>query len=130
MVAAEATNAFIVVTGYPYLFEQPFDCPPPAVPPQSPEDIMERINCATAALNSTIEQAVLSAEASGINIVYVDVTAEFAGHGIGGSEVPFINPPGTGIDAFHPTAAGYVAYAEAISAALPSAWLVDKKQSA
>ena len=58
----------------------------------------------------------------GVNIVYVDVTAAFAGHGIGGTGVPFINPPGTGIEAFHPTAAGYVAYAAAISAALPSSW--------
>ena len=71
-----------------------------------------------------IEKAVTDA---GINIEYVDVTKAFAGHGIGCQQlqplactVPFINPPGTGINAFHPTAAGYVAYAEAISAVLPS----------
>jgi lysophospholipase L1-like esterase len=98
-VADEAPNALIVVTGYPYLFEQPVVCPPP-----STTDIMGQINCATAALNSTIEQAVLAAQTSGINIVYVDVTEEFAGHGIG-SEEPFINSVGEG--AYHPNAAGY-----------------------
>jgi hypothetical protein len=79
---------------------------------------MGQINCATAALNSTIEQAVLAAQTSGINIVYVDVTEEFAGHGIG-SEEPFINSVGEG--AYHPNAAGYRAYAKAIFAAVRSA---------
>jgi hypothetical protein len=50
-----------------------------------------------------------------VNIVYVDVTAQFAQHGIG-SPVPFINA--TGPDAFHPNAAGYRAYADAIFDAL------------
>jgi hypothetical protein len=44
--------------------------------------------------------------------VYVDVTKEFAGHGIG-SEEPFINAEGIG--AYHPNAAGYRAYAKATS---------------
>jgi lysophospholipase L1-like esterase len=128
MVAAEAPNALIVVTGYPYLFDQPFnpsDCPLPTTtpppPPSSPEEIMELVNCATFALNSTIYQAVLEAKRSGIHIEYVDVTGAFSGHGIG-SAVPFINPPQAGLPAaFHPNAAGYVAYAEAISEVLQSA---------
>jgi len=134
MVAAEAPNALIVGTGYPYLFDQPFnpsDCPTPSTipppPPSSPEEIMELVNCATFALNSTIYQAVLGAKRSGINIEYVDVTAAFSRHGIG-SEDPYINDEGIG--AYHPNAAGYVAYAKAISAQLPSAWLDKKKQSA
>jgi lysophospholipase L1-like esterase len=45
----------------------------------------------------------------------VDVTAAFAGHGIGSPD-PWINA--TGPDAFHPTAAGYTAYTAAIRAAL------------
>jgi lysophospholipase L1-like esterase len=109
-VADAAPNALIVVTGYPRLFDH-----------VQGDDLKTQINRATAALNLTIKTAVESARNSGVNIFYVDVTEAFAGHGIDcGCPVPFINPPGTGINAFHPTAAGYVAYAEAISAVLPS----------
>ncbi len=109
-VADAAPNALIVVTGYPLLFDH-----------VQGDDLKTQINRATAALNLTIKTAVESARNSGVNIFYVDVTEAFAGHGIDcGCPVPFINPPGTGINAFHPTAAGYVAYAEAISAVLPS----------
>ena len=59
--------------------------------------------------------------------MYVDVTAEFAGHGIG-SKKPFINSDGVG--AYHPNAAGYRAYAKAIFAAIRTAWLDDNKQVA
>jgi lysophospholipase L1-like esterase len=114
-VAAAAPNALIVVTGYPFLFEP--------VPPDLA--IKTQINAATTLLNCAIEKAVTDARAAGIKIVYVDVTDDFAGHGIGGSGVPFINPPpplGTQTEAFHPTAAGYIAYAAAISAAIPSSW--------
>ena len=122
-VADAAPKALIVVTGYPYLFEPPAEGDPNAT-------IINAVNSATAALNCTIQKAVSDARAAGLNIVYVDVTEEFAGHGIGGSGVPFINAPETEIGAFHPTIAGYAAYAEAISAALPSVWLDDNKQAA
>ena len=56
---------------------------------------------------------------TGANIIYVDVTEQFEGHGIGSSDDPFINA--TGADAFHPNAAGYRAYAKAISAAIRDA---------
>ena len=59
--------------------------------------------------------------------MYVDVTEEFAGHGIG-SKGPFIHADGE--DAYHPTAAGYRAYAKAIFAAIRSAGLGDNKQVA
>ena len=119
-VADTAPNALIVVTGYPLLFDH-----------VQGDDLKAQINRATAALNLTIKTAVESARNSGVNIVYVDVTEAFAGHGIDcGCPVPFINPPGTGINAFHPTAAGYVAYAEAISAVLPSSWGANQKQVA
>jgi lysophospholipase L1-like esterase len=119
-VAETAPNALIVVTGYPFLFE--------LVDPNLA--LKTQINNATAALNCTIQKAVAEAEAAGINIVYVDVTEAFDGHGIDGSEEPFINPAGTGINAFHPTAAGYVAYAAAISGALPSSWGANQQQVA
>jgi len=124
-VADAAPNALIVVTGYPLLFELIEGDPALALKTQ--------INNATAALNLTIETAVESAQNSGVNIVYVDVTAAFDGHGIGGSGVPFINPPppvGTAREAFHPTAAGYVAYAEVISAALPRSWRANQERVA
>jgi lysophospholipase L1-like esterase len=119
-VAGAAPNALIVVTGYPYLFEPPAEGDPNA-------DIINAVNSATAALNCTIQQAVADAQAAGIDIVYVDVTAEFAGHGIG-SKKPFINSDGLG--AYHPNAAGYRAYAKAIFTAVRSAWLDGNEQVA
>ena len=106
----QAPNALIVVTGYPYLFE--------IVPGDPAAAIKAQINNASHALNATIQQAVAAAQAAGINIVYVDVTEEFARHGIG-SEEPFINAEGP--DAYHPNAAGYRAYTKAIFAAIQSA---------
>jgi lysophospholipase L1-like esterase len=123
-VAAAAPNALIVATGYPLLFE---------LVQGDPDLILKaQINDATTRLNCAIESAVDNAQDADINIVYVDVTEAFAGHGIG-SEEPFINPPpplGTATEAFHPTASGYVAYAEAISAVLPSSWGANQKQVA
>jgi lysophospholipase L1-like esterase len=128
-VADEAPNALIVVTGYPYLFGLPTPGCDQTV------DVICAINNATTALNVTIQQAV-EAQPDRVNIVYVDVTAAFAGHGIG-SEEPFIHdrltdddPPRPDPDAFHPNAAGYRAYAKAIFAAIRGAWLDDKKHAA
>ena len=53
--------------------------------------------------------------AAGVEISYVDVTAGFAGHGIG-SERPFLHA--TGPEALHPTARGYRVYAKALTRAL------------
>jgi lysophospholipase L1-like esterase len=110
-VAHAAPNALIVVTGYPLLFELVQGDPDLALKTQ--------INNATAALNLTIKTAVESAHESGVNIVYVDVTERFEGHGIGSADDPFINSPSVGLpEAFHPNAAGYRAYAKAISTAI------------
>jgi lysophospholipase L1-like esterase len=108
-VAEAAPKARIVVTGYPHLFE-----------PVDP--LFKAINAAIDQLNTTIEQAVSVANDADINIRYVDVTEAFAGHGIGADpQVPlFIFPPGP--EAYHPTPAGYDAYADAIAAALPGGW--------
>jgi lysophospholipase L1-like esterase len=116
-VAVAAPKARIVVTGYPHLFE-----------PVDP--LFTAINVAIDQLNSTIEQAVSVANDADVNIHYVDVTEEFAGHGIGADpeEELFIFPAGP--EAFHPTPAGYDAYADAIAAALPGGWLDKQKQSA
>jgi lysophospholipase L1-like esterase len=109
-VAAAAPDALIVVTGYPYLFE-----------PDPNNPIITAFNAATAALNTTIEAAVNAAHdpPRGLYVVYVDVTEQFEGHGIGTLDDPFINGPSAGFpEAFHPNAAGYRAYAKAISAAI------------
>jgi lysophospholipase L1-like esterase len=119
-VAKEAPRARIVVTGYPHLFE-----------PVNP--LFIAINAAIDQLNSTIEQAVSDANDADVNIHYVDVTEEFE-HGIVDpnsctDSSAFIHsllicdPPGRDTEAFHPTAAGYRAYADAISVALPGGWL-------
>jgi lysophospholipase L1-like esterase len=117
-VAGAAPRARIVVTGYPHLFE-PVNF------------LFTQINDAIDQLNSTIEQAVSVANDADVNIHYVDVVAEFAGHGI----VTPITDPSAFIhslflingqpdpQAFHPTPAGYRAYADAISVALPGGWL-------
>ena len=109
-VAKKAPNALIVVTGYPYLFE-----------PDPNNPIITAFNAATAALNTTIETAVKATHND--NIIYVDVTEQFEGHGIGSSDDPFINAPGPtrSPEDFHPNAAGYRAYAKAISAAIRDA---------
>jgi lysophospholipase L1-like esterase len=96
-----APNALIVVTGYPYLFE-----------PDPNNPIITAFNKATAALNKTIKDAVKDTDND--NIVYVDVTKR--------SDEPFTNGPAAGVpEAFHPNAAGYRAYARAISAAIRDA---------
>jgi lysophospholipase L1-like esterase len=108
-VASAAPKARIVVTGYPHLFE-----------PVNP--LLAALNNATDQLNTTIAEAVdAAAQATGADIAYVDVTqphvtGTFEHHGIFGSEELFIND--SGLDVFHPNAAGYVAYADAISAEL------------
>jgi lysophospholipase L1-like esterase len=110
-----APNALIVVTGHPLLFELVQGDPDLALKTQ--------INNAAAALNLTIKTAVESAQNSGVNIVYVDVTKQFEGHGIGSTDDPYINAPGEipSQEDFHPNAAGYRAYAKAISAAIRNA---------
>jgi lysophospholipase L1-like esterase len=121
-VAEAAPNALIVATGYPLLFDDP--------------DLLEtQINDATTRLNCAIDKAVADAQTAGINIVYVDVTKAFDDHGIGGSKELFINPPPPPptpipINALHPTTAGYVAYAAAISAALPNSWGANQEHVA
>jgi lysophospholipase L1-like esterase len=100
-IAAAAPNARTTVTGYPYLFDP------------SADPTIAAINQATAFLNRTIQGAVFQAQLlrPTVGIHYVDVSGAFLGHGLGGAD-PWINFSGP--DAFHPTVAGYQAYAEAV----------------
>ncbi|WP_166790876.1 SGNH/GDSL hydrolase family protein [Cryobacterium mannosilyticum] len=104
-VAVAAPNARVVVTGYPLLF----------APSANP--LISQVNGATVVLNQTIQGVVAQAQAARPNasIGYVDVSAAFAGHAIGDAD-SWVNFAGQ--DAFHPTPAGYQAYAAAIRAVL------------
>jgi lysophospholipase L1-like esterase len=124
-VAKAAPGARIVVTGYPQLFEPPTASTDPAT-----AKIITAINDATTKLNCVIERAVAESQATYANIYYVDVTKEFAKHGIGCKCTdPFINAPPSG-EAFHPTPAGYQAYADAIKTKLPNGWLLSTEVTA
>ena len=117
-VAEAAPNALIVVTGYPLLFEIVPEDPAAAIKVQINNAITPQQHHPASCRNC---------RGRCVNIVYVDVTAEFAGHGIG-SKKPFINS--NGADAYHPNVAGYRTYAKAIFAAIRSAWLDDNMQVA
>jgi lysophospholipase L1-like esterase len=99
-VRASAPKATVVVTGYPLLLD-------PSIPQAS------FVNNGVIALNLVIAAAT---QASGPGFTYVDVVDEFAGHGIGSAD-PWIIPPPL-LEAFHPNATGYGAYATAIRTAL------------
>jgi len=111
-VAAAAPNARVVVTGYPLLFA-------PSTDPQL-GPLIAQINGATVLLNRTIQMVVEQVTVPpNANIEYVDVSAAFEGHAIGNQD-SWVNSPQIplNVDAFHPTPAGYRAYAAAIQAAL------------
>ena len=95
-----APKATIAVTGYPLLLDS-------SVPQAG------FVNAGIVALNGAIANAVGLA---GDGFVYVDVVNAFAGHGIGSLDPWILAPPD--LFAFHPTAEGYTAYADAIRAAL------------
>lgn len=99
-IRASAPKATVVVTGYPLLLD-------PSIP-QS-----EFVNAGVLALNATISGAV---DAAGPGFEYVDVVDAFVDHGIGSLDPWIIAPPS--LEAFHPTPAGYLAYANAIRDAL------------
>jgi lysophospholipase L1-like esterase len=105
-IAEAAPNARIVVTGYPLLFELPATSNPEFATTAA-------VNTATAALNADAESAVVRQQERGVKIWYVPVS--FANHEVGSSK-PWVNTKGPA--AYHPTAAGYRAYARAFEAAL------------
>ena len=109
-----------MVTGYPHLFD-----PAPGDPRAA---IIASVNEATDELNAVIEQAVTATKDADVNIRYVDVTAEFAGHGIFSPDA-FINGLRSEA-AFHPNADGSAVYADAICASLPRGWVDNSSGSA
>lgn len=135
-VAGAAPDARIVVTGYPILFESAAGASGDFNP-----EIINAFNEATALLNETIERSVAAANDADLDIYYVDVTDEFARHGIvslitdtdTNDPIAFIHSVYTDVVGgtldparFHPNDKGYSAYADAISAALPRGWVKNK----
>lgn len=109
-VQAAAPNAKIVVTGYPYLFD-PYNVNP--ADPMAP--FILQATLLADGLNASIAGAALATDTDTTEVLYVDVTTAFAGHGIN-SQVPWINgaiPDSP--DSFHPNAMGYEAYYTALS---------------
>jgi lysophospholipase L1-like esterase len=117
-VRADAPNARIVVTGYPNLFEGPGTG-------DDSEFLISTLRGATESLNEDIEAAVVAERRSGSDITFADVTEAFAGHGIGSPE-QWIQSSGP--DMFHPKATGYIAYADAIRAALACEQPADRRE--
>jgi lysophospholipase L1-like esterase len=122
--ADAAPRALIVVTGYPHLLEERT--------PLFDQTLIDAVNGATDELNGTIQEAVHDADPTGKKIVYVGVTDEFAGHGIGSTNsfINFFPDDLTSQENFHPNADGYRLYAHAILAELRGKLLDEPAQLA
>jgi lysophospholipase L1-like esterase len=95
-IRAQAPNATIVALGYPHLFSPEF-----GDQPYITDEAAELFNKGTDTLNEVIEKAAKQVRGT----VYVDVTDEFEGHGIG-SPASWIHLPGSDAS-FHPNETGY-----------------------
>lgn len=146
-IQAQAPDAHVYVTGYPLLFqaEQTLDNSGVCVvgwwtgsEPLAPLPVWEAqtdaIDLATMGLNGAINTATTIADPTHEDVTYVDVTDEFAGHGLCGTLVSGQPNPATYIDPIyatmtpagpvvdisnaplHPTAEGQQAYAAAVLA--------------
>lgn len=105
-VAGAAPHARVVVTGYPRLFSPEHGAYLGASPAEQ-----RALNGAADALDETIAAA---AERAGFE--FVDVRAQFRGHGANAPRAWILGATDPG--AFHPTAEGYRAYTAAVHAAL------------
>ncbi len=120
-VRAQAPGATVYVTGYPALFQ----------PSRDPDTLS--LTCAglpgfDATQLAAFDQAIgglnqaIAGGAAATGATYVDVTDEFAGHGLCSGPGSYINPPmptatGYAEASLHPNAAGQAAYAEALAEA-------------
>lgn len=101
-----APHAEVVVTGYPRLFSPEYG----AFVAMSPAE-QEVLNEGADLLNS-----VIAGVADQHGFTFVDVTKRFVGHGVNAADPWVLGPLDPG--AFHPDAAGYAAYTEAVTAAI------------
>ncbi|MFB9309153.1 lysophospholipase L1-like esterase [Agromyces hippuratus] len=108
-IATRSPGAEVLVTGYAIPFQ-------PGLLP-----LTDQVNALAGAMNSLIRAGVAGAAASGIDAGYVDVTALFAGHGVGSGASWLGENPADPITFLHPNAAGYSAYRDALltASALP-----------
>ena len=106
LVADAAPNARVVVTGYPRLFS-----PEAGAYLGASAAEQEVLNDGADQLNAVIRTA---AERHGFD--FVDVTERFVGHGVNAADPWILGAADPG--AFHPTLAGYEAYAAAVTAAI------------
>lgn len=105
-VAQAAPNARIIVTGYPELYRLP--------PSSSPKfATLGLIASATVSLNGMLAKAAEDEHKAGVNVKFVSI--DFTGHRLG-SDDPWLHA--SGVTAYHPTQAGYGAYARAIASVL------------
>jgi lysophospholipase L1-like esterase len=128
-VARRAPDAEILVTGYPRLLGSR-----PSPQGHRASDVLplfvsdadaEWLDTQSEALDAALASGVQRARAGGVNARYVDVSAEFDGHGLSDRQAPWVNgvvlaslgslvPDSS---SFHLTAEGSAAYAAALSAA-------------
>lgn len=124
----QAPNATVYVTGYPLLFqpqltlqERKLVLTCAAFDLTAAKDLAA-VDALTAALNSAIGITAKAVDAKkGYDVVYVDVAAKFAGHGVCQGSKSWINHPLTSDGTFsaialHPNDAGQQGYAAAIKA--------------
>jgi len=106
---SRAPNATIVVTGYPVPFAPTYAAAVPAA---------AAVNQGSMALNAQLAGAVQAMAMSGADVVFAPVS--FGEHAVGGTETPWLGVDITDQVGFlHPTAEGYVAYRDAVLAAMP-----------
>ncbi|MBC2932475.1 SGNH/GDSL hydrolase family protein [Nocardioides sp. zg-1228] len=105
-IEAAAPGARVIVTGYPRLFSPEHGAYLGASPAEQ-----EALNEGADLLHSVIAAA---ARRHGFDVV--DVRSHFVGHGVNAPDPWILGPADPG--AFHPTLAGYEAYAGAVTAAI------------
>ena len=105
-IAAAAPDARVIVTGYPRLFSPEHGAYLGASPAEQ-----QALNDGADLLNAVVAAA---AERAGAD--FVDVTSRFEGHGVNAPEPWVLGATDPG--AFHPNAAGYDAYAAAVTSAI------------
>ncbi len=104
-IAKAAPNARILVADYPPFF----DIPAGADLESDELSGAVAVDAAVVALDAAIEKAVTKQQKAGTDIRFVGIS--FDGHGVNSDEPWFVL---TGASAYHPTADGYVRYAQTI----------------
>ncbi|MHA7987785.1 SGNH/GDSL hydrolase family protein [Rathayibacter sp. CAU 1779] len=107
-IAQAAPHARILVADYPLFYDLPTITEKTIGSDQVSAAIA--VDAAVASLDATIEKAVAKQREAGTDIHFVDVS--FIGHGVNSAKPWFVL---SGLDAFHPTAAGYAQYATVLS---------------